>query len=150
MLSRPSKESLSSPGWRGRKQTGGGWIRWSLLLPTLRLEFMSHAYNSAGVIKATVGTTKGAGYVARGKKSFTPGRLLVSTTAPDAGTVLGGVGTANGIMSVVLGPAPAGAIRKRGRAFLGGQQYYVTSGTAVRCIDRMSFTANGDLLVDTA
>jgi hypothetical protein len=110
---------------------------------------MSHAYNSSGVIKATLGSTKGAGYVARGRKSFTPGRLLVNAIAPDSGTVLGGVGTANGIMSVVLGPAPAGAVRKGGKASFNGQQYYVTSGTVSRCIDRMSFTSNGDLLVDT-
>src|SRR4051812_29970159 len=111
---------------------------------------MSHVYNSSGVIKATLGTTKGSGYVAKGRKSFTPGRLLVSTTTPDAGTILEGVGTANGIMSVVLGPAPASANRFGGRAFLNGQQYYVTSGTVFRCIDRMSFTSNGDLIVDTA
>jgi hypothetical protein len=53
-------------------------------------------------------------------------------------------------MSVVLGPAPASANRFGGRAFLNGQQYYVTSGTVFRCIDRMSFTSNGDLIVDTA
>jgi hypothetical protein len=57
---------------------------------------MSHVYNSSGVIKATLGTTKGSGYVAKGKKSFTPGRLLVSTTTPDAGRSLRELGQQTG------------------------------------------------------
>ena len=107
-------------------------------------------HNASGVCKATVSASLPAGSVVTGKKAQTSDhRLLVNTTAPQSGTVIGGVGKASGILSVVAGPAPAGAVRFRGRAFLNGQQYYVTSGTKSFSRDKLSFTSNGDLLVDT-
>lgn len=108
-------------------------------------------HNSSGVVKATVSATfpSGAVVCGGGKAQTSDQRVLVSTTAPNAGTVIKGVGVNIGMLSVVLGPAPAGAVRFRGRAFLNGQQYYVTSGTKSFSRDRLSFTSNGDLLVDT-
>ena len=111
---------------------------------------MSHVYNSNGVIKATSAASKPAGYVGRGKKAFTPGRFLVTTNAPSAGTILSGAGMFDGMLSVVAGPAPASAIRRSGRAFnSSGQQYFVTSGAVAYYKDRLSYTSNGDLIVDT-
>jgi hypothetical protein len=108
-------------------------------------------HNSVGVVKATVAAALPAGAVVLGKRAQTVDhKLLVNTTAPDSGTVHKGVGTKAGILSVVIGPAPAGALRFKGRAYLGGQQYYVTSGVKAFTQDKLSFTANGDLLVDTA
>ena len=107
-------------------------------------------HNSVGVVKATVAASLPAGSVVVGKKAQTSdGRLLVNTTVPDAGTSIRGVGKSAGILSVVAGPAPASALRFRGRAYLNGQQYYVTSGTKAFTQDKLSFTSNGDLLVDT-
>lgn len=108
-------------------------------------------HNSQGVVKATVAASLPANSVVVGKRAQTSdSRLLVNTTAPDSGTVNKGVGTKAGILSVVLGPAPASALRFRGRAYLNGQQYYVTSGVKAFSQDKLSFTSNGDLLVDTA
>lgn len=93
---------------------------------------------------------KPAGYLAKGKKAFTPGRFLVNANAPNAGTTLGGAGTNEGMLAVVIGPAPAAAVRRGGKAFNGsGQQYYVTSGVVSYYKDRLPYTSNGDLLVDT-
>ena len=107
-------------------------------------------HNSSGVCKATVAASLPAGAVVIGLKAQTSDhRLLVNASAPDTGTVLGGVGSKAGIMAVTLGPAPANATRFRGRAFINGTQYYVTSGVKSFSQGRLSFTANGDLLVDT-
>ena len=107
-------------------------------------------HNSSGVVKATVAASLPAGSVVTGKRAQTKdSRLLVNTTAPESGTVNKGVGKSAGILSVVAGPAPASALRFRGRAYLNGQQYYVTSGTKAFTQDKLSFTSNGDLLVDT-
>ena len=107
-------------------------------------------HNTLGVVKATVAASLPAGSVVTGKKAQTSdSRLLVNAGAADSGTVLGGVGMKSGIMAVTLGPAPAGALRFRGRAFINGTQYYVTSGVKSFSRDKMSFTSNGDLLVDT-
>ena len=106
--------------------------------------------NSNGVCKATVAASLPAGAVTfRQKAQTTDHRLLVNAGAPDAGTTIGGVGLKAGILAVTLGPAPAGAFRFRGRAFINGTQYYVTSGTKAFSRDGFSFTSNGDLLVDT-
>ena len=106
--------------------------------------------NSSGVNKATVAASLPAGAVTlRMKAQTSDHRLLVNAGAPDSGTVLGGVGMKGAMLAVTLGPAPAGAFRFRGRAYINGTQYYVTSGTKAFSRDGFSFTSNGDLLVDT-
>lgn len=110
---------------------------------------MSYTYNSNGVVKATVQTAKPSGCGGRGKVCTLNGRLQLIEASGEKGTIKRGVGTALGMLAVTAGPAPVGAVRRWGRAFVNGTLYYVTSGTRARTIEKLSFTANGDLLVDT-
>ena len=79
-------------------------------------------------------------------KSFKNDAMLVFNGAPDAGTIVGGVGSKWGMMCTIVGPAPNTAVRKRGRAFDGqGRQYLVNNAVPTRTVDRMPFNDNGDL-----
>lgn len=74
------------------------------------------------------------------------GNLCVFNGAPDAGTIRNGVGTKWGMMCTIVGPAPSGAIKKRGRAVDGqGRQYLVNNAVPTHYIDRLPFNDNGDL-----